>query len=328
MFETKYHSADITKLSFLITGGAGFIGSNIVEYLLKHGARKVRVIDNLITSDGSNLEKFKSNGAFEFYKGDLRNVEDCRYSVKGIDVICHQAALGSVPRSVKDPVSTNDHTVASFVNLIAAANAEGIKRIVYASSSSVYGDSPILPKVEDNIGNPISPYAVSKYACELYAKAFGPLYKMEFVGLRYFNVFGPNQSPKGAYAAVIPLFVDGLLNGKNIKIYGDGEQTRDFTFVENVVQANVKGMLVPEGKATNQVYNVAYSDAYTVNDLYNKISVLLNIEKSPEYLEERAGDIKHSLASIEKAKQLLGYEPIFDLENGLEISMEHYKKAL
>ena len=321
MFETKYHKKTIEDKSFLIAGGAGFIGSNLVEYLLKYGAKKVRVIDNLLTGDYENLRPFELNHSFEFIEGDIRNIEDCNKAVKGIDVISIQAALGSVPRSVKNPMATNDHNVSGFVSLVFAAYEEGIKRIVYASSSSVYGDEPNLPKVEDKIGNQLSPYAVSKYADELYAKVYGNLYGLEMVGFRYFNVFGPKQSPKGAYAAVIPLFVEGIIKETPVYINGDGEQSRDFTYVENAVQANVLGMTTDNQEALNQVYNVAFGERYTVNELFFAIAKKLDSDMQPTYRDPRVGDIKHSLADISKVKKLLGYDPKFTLEKGLDESL-------
>lgn len=328
MFENKYHKNSIEDKSFLIAGGAGFIGSNIVEYLLKYGAKKVRVIDNLLTGDYENLRPFESNPSFEFIEGDIRNIEDCKKAVTGMDAISNQAALGSVPRSVKNPMATNDHNVSGYVALVFAAYEEGIKRIVYASSSSVYGDEPNLPKVEDKIGNQLSPYAVSKYANELYAKVYGNLYELEMIGFRYFNVFGPKQSPKGAYAAVMPLFVEGVIKGTDVFINGDGEQSRDFTYVENAVQANILGMTTDNLEALNQVYNIAYGERYTVNELYNLIAESLGSDMKPIYRDPRAGDIKHSLADISKAKSKLGYDPQFDLKSGMVESLEYYKQLV
>lgn len=328
MYENKYHKESIEGKSFLITGGAGFVGSNIVEYLLKYGAKKVRVIDNLITGDYNNLIEFESNPSFEFFKGDIRSYEDCQTAVKGIDLVSHQAALGSVPRSIENPMATNDHNVNGFVNLIFAAKEEGIKRIVYASSSSVYGDEPNLPKIEERIGNQLSPYAVSKYTDELYAKVFGQLYGIEMIGFRYFNIFGAKQSPNGAYAAVIPLFVDGIIRNKTVYINGDGEQSRDFTYIENAVQANVLGMTTSNKEACNEVYNIAFGDKATVNELFYQIADLLEIKHDPIHREDRAGDIKHSLADVSKAKKLLGYNPLFNMEKGLRISLEFYRKLV
>lgn len=328
LYNNQYHKKDLSDTSFLITGGSGFIGSNIVEYLLKYGAKKVRVVDNLLTSSYDNLKKFESNERFEFLKGDMRTFEVCVEAVKGMDVVTHQAALGSVPRSIDTPHLTNDHNVSGFVNLIQAAKLEGIKRIVYASSSSVYGDDPTLPKEEDKVGNPLSPYAVSKKTMEIYSNVFADLYGMELIGLRYFNVFGPNQSPKGAYAAVIPLFVDGIIENSDVFVNGDGEQSRDFTFIENVVQANILALLTDNEEAVNQLYNVAYGDRYTVNDLFFSIAKLLGSDQKPVYRAERAGDIKHSLANTSKAQDLLGYKPLFNLQTGLEISLEYYKNLV
>ena len=244
MYEKKYHEQDLSNYSFLITGGAGFIGSNIVEYLLKYNAKRVRVLDNFSNGYRENLTEFEANPAFDLIEGDIRDLDSCKKAMQGIDFVSHQAALGSVPRSIDDPRTTNDVNITGFLNmLIALKESETVKRMVYAASSSTYGDSVSLPKVEDQIGNPLSPYAVTKYVNELYADVFGKTYDTDAIGLRYFNVFGPKQSPKGAYAAVIPLFMQALRDNEPATINGDGEQTRDFTFVDNAVQANIKAML-------------------------------------------------------------------------------------
>lgn len=266
-----FHNEDLSNLSFLITGGAGFIGSHIAEYLLKNGAGKVRVIDNFSNGFESNLAVLRPYNSFEFVEGDIRDPEICRTVCEGIDYVSHQAALGSVPRSIKDPSSTNDVNVGGFVNILNAARESKVKQFVYASSSSVYGDEPTLPKKEFRIGNCLSPYAVSKRADELYAAVFAKAYGIATLGFRYFNIFGPRQDPEGPYAAVIPLFVKAIMNGTTAFINGDGEQTRDFTFVENAVQVNVKGMLSHNEDAKNKVYNVAVGENYSVNFLYNFI---------------------------------------------------------
>lgn len=313
-------------MSFLITGGAGFIGSNIVEYLLKHGAKKVRVLDNLLTGRAINLDPFRDEARFEFLEGDIRSREDCMAACDGMDVISHQAALGSIPRSVKDPATTNDINAAGFVNMLMAARDSGIDRVVFASSSSVYGDEPTLPKVEHKIGRQISPYAVSKYINELYSHVFGELYGQKLIGLRYFNVFGQNQDPKGVYAAVIPLFIDLMLQGKRPFINGDGTNTRDFTYIENVVQVNVKAMLTDNEEAFGEIYNIAYGERYSVLDLFNAIRDILDIDMEPQFRDNRPGDIPHSLADISKARERLGYDPQYNFKDGLALAIDYYRK--
>ena len=319
-----FHSQDISGKSFLVTGGAGFIGSHIVEYLLANGAGKVRVLDNLATGSIRNVDLFNSDSRYEFMEGDIRDTAVCRAACEGIDHVSHQAALGSVPRSVKDPVTSNEVNVSGFVNMITAAKDAQVKTFVYASSSSVYGDEPNLPKKEDRTGNLLSPYAVTKMTNELYASVFGRLYGMKVVGLRYFNVFGPRQDPEGPYAAVIPLFVSGILNETPVYINGDGEQTRDFTFVENAVQANIRGMLCENEAAYGQVYNVAVGANFSVNFLYNAIRNLLSKSHEATYREARSGDIRDSLADISKAKELLGYAPTRQFLDGLKLTVEYF----
>ena len=326
MYETKYHTEDLSDKSFLITGGAGFIGSNIVEYLLKHGVGKVRVIDNLSTGSISNIEEFKEYPAFEFIEGDIRDLIICKEVCQDIDYVLHQAALGSVPRSLKEPETTNSVNVDGFLNILIAAKDEKVKRFVYASSSSVYGDSLDLPQIEDRIGKPLSPYAVSKYVNELYAKVFYDNFGIEVIGLRYFNVFGPRQSPKGAYAAVIPLFIDGLLNSKDVYINGDGTQTRDFTFIENAVQANILAAFTKNKKAINQVFNVAIGDSYSVSQMYKFISETMGEKRKALYRESRKGEILNSLADISKATKLLGYEPRVRFKDGLKKTIDYFRQ--
>lgn len=324
MYNIKYHDKDLSSFSFLVTGGAGFIGSNIVEYLLKYGAGKVRVLDNLATGRASNLAEFKSHPAFEFIEGDIRDLEVCRNTCRGIDFVSHQAALGSVPRSIKEPENTNAVNVSGFVNMLIAAKDAEVKQFVYASSSSVYGDEKSLPKVEEKIGDPLSPYAVSKYTNELYAKVFHSVYGMKVLGLRYFNIFGPKQDPNGMYAAVIPLFVSKILKREEVFIDGDGEQTRDFTFVENAVQANVLAMLTENAAAAANVYNIAVGQNFSVNQLYQNIQHLLNSDHLPTYRESRKGDVRNSLADITRANTLLRYHPQFDFEKGLAITVSYF----
>jgi UDP-N-acetylglucosamine/UDP-N-acetylgalactosamine 4-epimerase len=320
-----FHTADISGSSFLVTGGAGFIGSHIVEYLLTNGAGRVRVLDNLATGSIKNVDLFRSYPQFEFIEGDIRDKQTCDIACTGIDHVSHQAALGSVPRSVKDPVTSNEVNVSGFVNMLTAAKDAGVKTFVYASSSSVYGDEPNLPKTEDRTGNLLSPYAVTKKTNELYAAVFAELYGMKVAGLRYFNVFGPRQDPNGPYAAVIPLFVSGILKRTPVYINGDGEQTRDFTSVENAVQANVRGMLTDNPAAYGQVYNIAVGSNFSVNFLYKAIGDELGIDHEPTYREARAGDIRDSLADISKARRLLGYEPTRQFLDGLKLTVRFFK---
>jgi len=324
MYETKYHDKDISQTNFLVTGGAGFIGSHIVEYLMKYGAGKVRVLDNLITGNYKNIAPYENDPRFEFIEGDITQIGTCLKACEGIDLITHQAALGSVPRSIKDPARTNAINVEGFLNVLIAAKDSNIKRVVYASSSSVYGDSPKLPKVEAEIGAPLSPYAVSKYTNELYGKVFGSTYGMEIIGLRYFNIFGPRQDPNGPYAAVIPIFTSKTLKGETVFIDGDGEQTRDFTFVENAVQANIKALLTDNQEAVNQVYNIAVSENFSVNYMFERIIEILGIDAKPQYREARKGDVRNSLADISKAKNLLGYAPQFTFADGLPITVKFF----
>ncbi|MEO5908973.1 MAG: SDR family oxidoreductase [Ginsengibacter sp.] len=323
--ENKFHDQDLNKLSFLVSGGAGFIGSHIAEYLLKNGAGKVRVIDNFANGFQSNLDVLSGYDGFEFVEGDIRNIENCRKVCEGIDYVSHQAALGSVPRSIKDPSNTNDVNVSGFVNILKSSVENNVKQFVYASSSSVYGDEPTLPKKEDRIGNCLSPYAVSKRADELYADVFSRAYHIPVLGFRYFNIFGPRQDPDGPYAAVIPLFVKAIMNHTSAFINGDGEQTRDFTFVENAVQINVKGMLSTNEEAKNKVYNVAVGENYSVNFLYNSIKEYLQSDIEAVHREPREGDIRNSLADISLAKSLLNYQPTTKFTTGLIKTIEYFK---
>lgn len=320
-----FHTEDLSKYSFLVTGGAGFIGGHIAEYLLKNGAGKVRVLDNLVNGFQSNLDVLRAYPQFEFLEGDIRDFDTCLKACKGIDYVSHQAALGSVPRSIKDPLSTNNVNVGGFVNMLKAAHDSGVKQFVYASSSSVYGDDHTLPKVEEKIGNPMSPYAASKKANELYATVFSTAFGMSIIGFRYFNIFGPRQDPDGPYAAVIPLFVKGILKRVPVYINGDGEQTRDFTFVQNAVQANVKGMLTKNKEALNKVYNIACGDRVSVNQLYEKIRTHLNSDWQSTHREPRPGDVKDSLANISLAEKYLNYHPQTLFEDGLNVTIDYFK---
>lgn len=310
----------------LVTGGAGFIGSNLVESLLKNEEiSKVRVLDNLSTGFERNISDFYSHKKFEFIKGDIRDFDTCLKACEHIDLISHQAALGSVPRSIEDPVTSNNVNISGTVNVFTAAKECGVKRVVYAASSSTYGDSKGLPKVEHLIGKPLSPYAITKYVMELYASVFAKLYGTEFIGLRYFNVFGPKQDPQGAYAAVIPLFFKAALEGKAALINGDGSFSRDFTYVENAVNANQLALFTENSAALNQVYNIACGDRTSLNQLWEYICEALNTKIEARHGPERSGDIPHSLADINKAKELLGYKAAIKVSGGLQKASDWYK---
>ena len=324
--ENIFHEEDLSNSSFLITGGAGFIGSHIAEYLLKNNAGKVRVLDNMANGLESNLGILNAYNSFEFIEGDIRNIDTCRKACEGIHYVSHQAALGSVPRSIKEPFTTNDVNVGGFVNILKAAVENNIKQFVYASSSSVYGDELTLPKREDKTGNCLSPYAVSKMADELYANVFAKVYNIPVLGFRYFNIFGPRQDPDGPYAAVIPLFVKAIMNKTPAFINGDGEQTRDFTFVENAVQINIKGMLTTNDEAKNKVYNVAIGENYSINYLYNAIKEYLKIDVGAIHRDPREGDVRNSLADISLAKKFLNYAPTTKFDSGLIKTIEFFKK--
>ena len=324
MYSNPHHKQDISNLSFLITGGGGFIGSNIVEYLLKYNAKKVRVLDNFSNGYRENLEEFMENPTFELIEGDIRDLETCKKAMDGMDYVSHQAALGSVPRSINDPATTNEVNISGFLNMmIALKDSKTVKRMVYAASSSTYGDSKSLPKIEDKIGKPLSPYAVTKYVNELYADVFGTTYDTDVIGLRYFNVFGPKQSPNGAYAAVIPLFMQALKDNNPSKINGDGEQTRDFTFIDNVVQANVKGFFA-SNEAKNEVFNVACGERITINYLWDSLRVAASSKLDAIYGPPRLGDVRDSLADISKAERLLGYKPRYTVREGLKITWDSF----
>jgi len=326
MKENIYHYNDLSSFSFLVTGGAGFIGSNLVAYLLENNAKKVRVLDNLSTGSLDNLAEFNDDSRFEFLEGDIRDLQTCKDAMDGIDYVSHQAALGSVPRSINDPVTSNEVNVSGFLNMLVAQNeSKTVKRLVYAASSSTYGDSKSLPKIEDNIGKPLSPYAVTKLVNELYADVFYKTYGTPTIGLRYFNVFGPKQSPTGAYAAVIPLFMQALKDGKSPTMHGDGEQTRDFTFVQNAVQANVRAFFA-EDKAVNEVFNIAFGERTSLNQLWDKLKSISEKEIEATYGPPRRGDVRDSLANIEKANNLMNYKPLYSVSEGLKITWEAFMK--
>lgn len=317
----------------LVTGGAGFIGSNLIESLLSAGNRVV-CLDNFSTGKRKNVEPFLLNKNFTLIEGDIRNSDDCCKAAEGAEIVFHEAALGSVPRSIKDPVTSTDVNIGGFVRMLYASKEAGVKRFIYAASSSTYGDHPDLPKVEDKIGNPLSPYAITKFVNELYATNFSSAYGMEVVGLRYFNVFGKRQDPDGVYAAVIPKFVRMLMQHQVPLINGDGSVSRDFTYIDNVVQANHLAALSNLPEAVNQVYNVAHGERTSLNELYSMIRRMagefdpdiLSIE--PQYGPPRAGDIQHSLASIEKARRLLGYNPSKNVEQGLKEAVRWFWENL
>jgi UDP-N-acetylglucosamine/UDP-N-acetylgalactosamine 4-epimerase len=321
----NFHNKDLSNSAFLVTGGGGFIGGHITEYLLKNGAKKVRVLDNLVNGFQKNLDILKQYPAFEFIEGDIRNADTCLNACEGIDYISHQAALGSVPRSMKEPIYFSDVNSTGTVNIFKAAVDKGVQQVVYASSSSVYGDEKTLPKQEDKIGTALSPYAVTKRSNELWAKVFADAYGLKVMGFRYFNIFGPRQDPDGPYAAVIPLFVKGIINRTPVYINGDGEQTRDFTFVENAVQINIKGMLTDNAEAYGKAFNVAIGERFTVNQLYKICQQQLNSDFSATYREPRAGDIRDSLADISLAKNLLHYQPTKKFEDGLIETIEYFR---
>ncbi|HCQ14387.1 SDR family oxidoreductase [Flavobacterium sp.] len=313
----------------LITGGAGFIGSNLCEYFLSKGYF-VTCLDNFATGHRKNIEALLSNEKFALIEGDIRNIADCKKAVEGANYVLHQAALGSVPRSINDPATTNEVNVSGFLNMLITARDAKVKRFVYAASSSTYGDSESLPKVEDVIGKPLSPYAITKYVNELYATNFSKLYDIETIGLRYFNVYGRKQDPHGAYAAVIPKFVSQLINKEGIQINGDGNFSRDFTYIDNVIQMNELAMLTQKSQAINTVYNCAFGERTTLNEMVHYLKEYLtefdaSIAKAEvSHGPNRVGDIPHSLASIDKAKELLGYEPKFSFKDGLKEAVKWY----
>jgi len=334
-FESVLESLNSNPEIWLVTGVAGFIGSNLMETLLKNNQIVVG-LDNFATGHQYNLDKVQSLVTedqwenFTFINGDIRKVEDCHKACKGVQYVLHQAALGSVPRSVEDPISTNETNIDGFLNMLVAARDAKVKRFVYAASSSTYGDHPDLPKQEDKIGNPLSPYAVTKYVNELYAQVFARTYGFKTIGLRYFNIFGYRQDPNGAYAAVIPKWVSDMLHGEPVFINGDGETSRDFCFIDNTVQMNILAATADHPDAANQVYNVALNDQTTLTELFNSIRRELIARKpelviaDPQYRDFRAGDVRHSRADISKAQNLLGYAPKYKIDEGMALSMDWY----
>jgi len=323
----------LNNKTVLITGGAGFIGSNLCDSFLEAG-NAVRCFDDLSTGFENNISHLKGEKGFEFIHGDIRNLEEVKDAMRGVDVVLHQAALGSVPRSINDPITTNQVNIDGFLNVIHAAKEAGIKRVVYAASSSTYGDSKELPKVEDRIGMPLSPYAVTKYVNELYAHVYGNLFDIELIGLRYFNVFGKRQTPDGAYAAAIPRFIKAFMNGEEPTVHGDGLQTRDFTYIKNVVQINHLAALTTNSRAVNQVYNVAFGERTRIIELIELIRrSLVQFDSNISDVQlnfglARAGDVKDSLADISKAKELLNFNPEYSLEAGIVEAIEWYWNSL
>ncbi|WP_396150019.1 SDR family oxidoreductase [Flavobacterium sp.] len=317
------------KFTIIVTGGAGFIGSNLCNYFLEKG-HQVCCLDNFATGHRHNIEPFLKNPHFKLIEGDIRNLDTCRLAVNGVDYVLHQAALGSVPRSINDPITSNEVNVSGFLNMLVAARDAQVKRFIYAASSSTYGDSESLPKVEEIIGKPLSPYAITKYVNELYAEIFSKTYGLETIGLRYFNVFGRRQDPDGAYAAVIPKFVKSLIKHESPVINGDGLFSRDFTYIDNVIQMNELAMLTENPEAVNTVYNTAYGDRVTLNQMVALLKEYLSVYDSEIshveviYGPQRAGDIPHSLASVEKAKRLLHYQPQFSFSQGLKEAVDWY----
>lgn len=333
-YQTVCEQLQQVPKTWLITGVAGFIGSNLLETLLKLNQNVVG-LDNFATGHQHNLDEVQSLvkpeqwANFKFYEGDIRNFEDCQKASAGVDYVLHEAALGSVPRSIADPITTNAANITGFLNMLTAARDAEVKSFTYAASSSTYGDHPALPKVEENIGKPLSPYAVTKYVNELYAEVFARTYGFKTIGLRYFNVFGKRQDPNGAYAAVIPKWTAAMIAGDDVFINGDGETSRDFCFIENTVQANILAATTQNDEAKNQVYNVAVGDRTTLNDLFNAIKAALNengvtYTKEPVYRDFRAGDVRHSQASISKIQSLLGYEPTKKINQGIDQAMPWY----
>lgn len=337
-YQTVCEQLQQAPKTWLVTGVAGFIGSNLLETLLKLN-QKVVGLDNFATGHQYNLDEVQNLVSteqwanFKFYEGDIRNFEDAQKACAGVDYVLHQAALGSVPRSIADPIMTNSTNITGFLNILVAARDAKVSSFTYAASSSTYGDHPALPKVEENIGNPLSPYAVTKYVNELYADVFARTYGFKTIGLRYFNVFGKRQDPNGAYAAVIPKWTAAMIAGDDVFINGDGETSRDFCFIENTVQANILAATTQNDEAKNQVYNVAVGDRTTLNDLFNAIKATLNkngvtYTKEPVYRDFRAGDVRHSQADVTKIRTLLGYEPPYRIMQGVGLAMTWYVSHL
>lgn len=324
MYDKIWHKEDISERRFLVTGGAGFIGSHLVEYLLKHGAKEVRVMDDLSTGFIANMNSFMEQSSFTFINGSIVDLFACHKACEGIDYVLHHAALGSVPRSIDNPIATHEVNASGFLNMLVAAREAKVKRFIYASSSSVYGDNADSPKVEEKVGRSLSPYAVTKKLNEQYAAVFADLYGMDVLGFRYFNIFGPRQSPTGAYAAAIPLFIDGLLNHKPVYINGDGLQSRDFTFVSNVVKANMLALTAPSEKVRGQVFNIAAGGSISVLEIFNALKKYAGSTTEAIHREDRKGEIRNSCADVSKAKRALGYSTDTLIEEGLRLTMASF----
>jgi UDP-N-acetylglucosamine/UDP-N-acetylgalactosamine 4-epimerase len=325
MYNTTWHTEDISQRRFLVTGGAGFIGSHLVEYLLKHGAKEVRVMDDLSTGFLSNMNEFMGEANFTFLNGTIVDMFACQRACEGIDYVLHHAALGSVPRSIDNPIATHVVNANGFLNMLVAARDAKVKRFIYASSSSVYGDNTDSPKKEENVGRALSPYAVTKKLNEQYAAVFADLYGMDVVGFRYFNIFGPRQNPTGAYAAAIPLFIDGLVHNKPVYINGDGLQSRDFTFVSNVVKANMLALSAPSEKVRGQVFNIAAGGSTSVLEIFNALKKFSDSSVEAIHREDRKGEIRNSCADISKAQQSLGYSAEVSADEGLQLTLQAFR---
>lgn len=325
---SEYHTQDLSKLKILVTGGAGFIGSNLVKYLVQYNVGKVIILDNLATGSEKNVQHLFDEYNVTWIEGDICDLKTCLKATDGVDYVLHQAALGSVPRSIENPLATHETNSTGYLNVLEASKRNQVKRVVYASSSSVYGDSKELPKQEDNFGVPLSPYAVSKYSNELYGRVFYDVYGLQTIGLRYFNIYGPNQRPGGPYAAAIPIFIDHVLRGKAPFINGDGLQTRDFTYIDNAVQANIKALFTDKEEALGKTMNIAVGERISIIDLYNAICKEVGQEIAPNFRESRAGDVRDSLADISRAKDLLGYEPDVRVEEGLRKTIDWFKQGV
>jgi UDP-N-acetylglucosamine 4-epimerase len=328
LYLQPYHEGNLSNYRFLVTGGAGFIGSNLVEYLLRYGAGQVRVLDNFSNGYRENIDEFLGLPNFELIEGDIRDLETCRKAVEGMDFVSHQAALGSVPRSIADPITSNEVNIGGFLNmLVAARDSSNCKRMVYAASSSTYGDSTELPKVEGREGKPLSPYAITKAVNEEYARVFSDVYGFHAIGLRYFNVFGPKQNPNNPYAAVIPIFCKHFIEGTRPTIFGDGETSRDFTFVENAVQANIKALLFC-GLMQHEVFNVACGDQISLNKMVLMLQEITGREDlEPIYAAERSGDVRHSRACVKKFSKQIGYNPKVRFNQGLNVVLNWYRSV-
>jgi UDP-N-acetylglucosamine/UDP-N-acetylgalactosamine 4-epimerase len=324
MYNQVWHTEDISTKRILVAGGAGFIGSHLVEYLLLHGAREVRVLDNLATGSQSNVDLFQSFFNFNFVQGSITDVETCLKACQDIDIVLHHAALGSVPRSIDNPVATHEVNATGFLNMLEASRKSGVKRFVYASSSSVYGDDKHSPKREAITGRALSPYGVTKHMNELYAAVFANLFEMDITGFRYFNIFGPRQNPHGAYAAAIPLFIDGLIRGTPVYVNGNGQQARDFTFVSNVVKANMLILNAPSERVRGRVFNIGAGRSTSILQIYQWIAEKLKVSTPPLFREARKGEIIDSLADISAANKAFGYTPDVDVKSGLTITVNSF----